>query len=580
MAYSRRKPSGNINLRIYILMFLVFFASGIIVLQLFSLQVVKHNIYYAIANEQYQFTEKLSPDRGKIYVNDLASGGIHLVAVNEERYLVYAAPKNIDNADEAADKISKIVNIPKNEISGKLADKSSSYEVIKHGVSAKEIENIEKLKLAGIKYLAESVRYYPDGVFASHVLGFVGYGEDNKRSGKYGVENYYNKELEGKTGYIETELDGRGKLIPTAQSDSKPSNDGADIVLTIDQTIQFLAEKKIKETVDVLKGESGTIIVMDPKKGSILAMANYPAFNPNEYGKVDNYEKFINSAVQKRYEPGSVIKPFTMAVALDTGKISPDTTYEDKGFVTVDDRVVHNFDNIGRGITTMTEVLEQSLNTGAVFAQSRVDKNVFLSYFKDFGFNLPTGIDLAGEAGGDITNLEKNKNSDIAYATASFGQGIALTPIELLTAVSAIANEGKMMKPYLAEKIIDANGKITAINPAEIRQVVSAKTAARLSAMLVSVTKSKYYQKAYLPGYNIAAKTGTAQIANKDKQGYSEERIHTFVGFGPVPSPKFSILIKVDKPQNEIYASNSLSPVFKEMVKFLLDYYHIEPVNN
>jgi len=580
MAYSRKKHLSGINRRIYILMFLVFLASGIVVLQLFSLQIIKHNIYYAIANEQYQFTEKLLPDRGKIYINDFASGGIHLVAVNQERYVVYAVPKDIKDADAASEKIGKIINMPKTEIIKKIGNNKGSYEVIKHGVLANEIENIEKLKLAGIKYLTENVRYYPDGVFASHILGFVGYGEDDKRSGKYGIENYYNKELEGETGYVETELDGRGKLIPLAQLDSKPSNDGEDVILTIDQTIQFLAEKKIKETVDELKGESGTIIVMDPKKGSVLAMANYPTFNPNEYGKVDSYEKYINSAVQKRYEPGSVIKPFTMAIALDTGKISPDTTYDDKGFIAVDDRVVHNFDNVGRGIMTMTQVLEQSLNTGAVYAQSRVDKNVFLLYFKDFGFDLPTGIDLAGEAGGDLTNLEKNKNSNIAYATASFGQGIALTPIELLTAVSAIANDGKMMKPYLVEKIIDANGKITTVDPVEIRQVVSAKTAAKLSAMMVSVVDSKYYTKAYLPGYNIAGKSGTAQLPNKDKPGYGDERIHTFIGFGPVPSPKFTILIKVDKPQNEIYASNSLTPVFKEMVKFILDYYHIEPITN
>ncbi len=549
-------------------------------MQLFSLQIVKHNIYFAIANEQYQFTEKISPERGTIYVNDYLSKDIHLAAVNEEKYLVYAVPKIVEDKDNVSARISDILSVSKEEILKKLKKKNDSYEIIKHGVSKKETAKIEKLKFTGIKFLTESVRYYPDGVFASHILGFVGYGSDGKRSGRYGIENYYNKELEGESGYVETEIDGLGKLIPTAFRAVSPSNNGADIVLTVDQTIQFYMEKKLKESVKGLDAEGGTIIVMNPQTGAILAMANYPDFDPNEYGKVDDYEKFLNPAIQKRYEPGSVLKPFTLAVALDNDKITPNTTYDDKGFVAVDDRVVHNFDNAGRGVTTMTEVLEQSLNTGAVYAASLVDKNTFLSYLKDFGFNLPTGIDLYGEVGGDLSNLEKNKNSNIAYATASFGQGIALTPIEIITAISAIANEGIMMKPYIAEKIINAGGKMSIIEPMEIRQVVSAKTAARMSAMMVSVIKSAFYKKAYLPGYDIAGKTGTAQVPNKDKKGYGDERIHTFVGFGPVPSPKFSILIKIDKPKNEIYASNSLTPIAKDMTKFLLEYYRIEPNNN
>lgn len=559
---------------------MVFVFVAVIVCKIFFLQIVRHSAYYAIAQDQYQSSKKLIPARGKIYVNDYVSKTIRPIAVNETRYLVYAAPNDIKDAIGASAKLSQLLDIPKEDLAKRFGKKNDSYEPIKHGVSRDAVKKIEDLTIAGVKTSEENFRYYPDGVFASHVLGFVGYGDDGKRSGRYGIEGYYDKELEGTAGYIDAELDARGSWIPTILRDLKPSYDGKDFILTLDQAIQFFAEKKIKETVENFKAEEGTIIVMDPKKGSVLAMASYPDFEPNEYWKVDQYEKFLNPAIQKRYELGSVLKPVTMAIAIDSGKVTPTTTYEDKGYVAVGDRILHNFDGEGRGIATMTEVLEQSLNTGAVYAQSLVGKSAFLEYLKDFGFDLPTGIDLYGELGGDLSNLEKNSNSDVAYATASFGQGIAITPLELLTAISAIANDGKLMKPYVVEKIIDSSGEEDVIEPKAVRQVVSPKTAAQLSAMMVSVVKSKYYKKAYLSGYNIAGKTGTAQIPNVDQKGYSDERIHVFVGFGPVPSPQFSILIKVDKPQGEIFASNSISPLFKEMSKFLMDYYHIEPANN
>jgi len=314
---------------------------------------------------------------------------------------------------------------------------------------------------------------------------------------------------------------------------------------------------------------------MEPQTGKILAMAGAPDFDPNDYSKVENQDIYQNAAIQKVYEPGSVFKPLTMSAAINEGKIQPDTTYTDAGILKIGGYTIQNAAEKSYGTCTMTKVLEKSINTGAVFAQRSIGPDVFGDYVRKFGLGEQTGIDLAGEIAGNINNLKKG-SPEINFATASFGQGVSVTPIELITALGAIANKGKLMKPYVVEKIIDSDGGQQVINPVEKRQVISEETAAKVTSMLVSTVKNGY-DKVKIKNYFIAGKTGTAQIPNLDQKGYSDDFVHTFMGWAPAFDPKFIILLKMDKPRGIRFASDSLAPPFANLTRYLLNFYQIPP---
>src|SRR3990167_10486046 len=319
--------------------------------------------------------------------------------------------------------------------------------------------------------------------------------------------------------------------------------------------------------------EKGTIIVEDPETGRILAMADLPSFDPNNYSEYES-KLYLNGSIQEIYEPGSSFKPVTMSAGIDLGKITPGTTYEDKGFVNISGYTIHNFSNKVFGVQSMTQVLEKSINTGTMFVENLVGDDNFLDYVVNMGFGQKTGIDLPGEVSGDITNLYSGRK--INYLTASFGQGIAVTPLQLINAYSTIANGGKLMKPHIIDKIIKDDGEEVLTKPEIISIPVSEKTAVKLQTMLVGVVDNGF-DKARITGYDIAGKTGTAQMPD-GRGGYSEnEFIHNFVGFAPAYNAKFAILIKMDKPKGIQFAADSLSPTFKEIAAFILNYYNIPP---
>jgi len=303
-------------------------------------------------------------------------------------------------------------------------------------------------------------------------------------------------------------------------------------------------------------------------------LANYPDFNPNEYAKVEDISFFKNSAVSDQFELGSVFKPITMAMGMEEKAVAPDTTYEDKGIVSIGSWYIQNSDGKAYGTRTMTQVLERSLNTGVVFVQQKISKDNFKKYVKNFGFGDKTGVDLSGEAAGDTRNLKTN--GDIEFANMSFGQGIAVTPIQMISAISALANGGVLMKPRVVDEKIYADGERQITPSIEAGRVVSKETALALTKMLVSVVENGY-DKAKVPGYLVAGKTGTAQIPEKGKKGYSEDTIHTFVGYAPAYSPRFSVLIKLDRPRGVRFAAESLTPVFSDIMSYLLSYYEVPP---
>ncbi|MEK7203782.1 MAG: penicillin-binding protein 2 [Patescibacteria group bacterium] len=408
-------------------------------------------------------------------------------------------------------------------------------------------------------------RFYPEGSLASSVVGFLGF-QEKARIGQYGLEEHYEPWLSGQVGF---------KNFLDKVGFGSNSKHGSSLISTIDKNIQFFVETKIKDLVERWQASGGSVIIQNPKTGAILAMANYPNFNPNKYFEY-SFEKFINSNIQSSFEPGSSFKTITMAAALDTNVITPETRYLDSGEVKIQSATIRNYDLKNHGYQTMTNVLEKSINTGAIFAMRQVGKEKFLEYIERFKFGKKTDIDLAGEVSGDIKNLYTKR--EINFATASFGQGVAVTPLQLIDAYSAIANGGKLMRPYVVEKIIKPDGRSILIRPEVMGEPISTDTAKALTSMLISAIENGSIKKAIVPGYKIAAKTGTAQEA-KSEGGYSDFFIHNLVGFGPASDPRFTILVKLDRPRGVETAAVSLADTFGDIARFLINYYGIPPTN-
>jgi len=564
--------------RINFLAVIVFMFSFFLILRLFNIQVLQHPFYDALAKGQHSLYEKLLPERGSIFARDYSKDGeICPLATNKEVNFVYAVPKKIKDPEEAAEKLSQFFDLDEEVILERLSKKDDLFEPIKHFVSDEKWEEVKALEIEGIQAREETQRYYPENKTASHVLGYVGQREDSDQAvGQYGIEGFFNQELAGEQGYLDTEKDAGGRWITVGGMDIKEAVDGDDLVLTIDQTVQYTACQKLEKWVQKHGADSGTMIIMEPKTGKILAMCGYPDYNPNNYNQVDNIEVYKNPAIYSTYEPGSVFKAFTMASALDLGKVTPETTYVDTGEEKIGPYTIKNSDLKTHGEQTMTQVLEKSLNTGAIYTMRQVGEKLFYQYVKDFGFGQKTGIRMDTELAGSINNLKKFK--EIYAATASFGQGITATPLQIVNAFSAIANKGKLMKPYIVDEIRKKDGSVIKTEPKEVRQVIEPKTATTLSAMLVNVVEKGHAGRAGVDGYFVAGKTGTAQVSKENGVGYEENHtIGSFAGFAPASDPKFAMLVKIDRPRTVGWAASTAAPLFGDMSKFLLNYFSIPP---
>lgn len=572
----KRKKTEKKRDRISYLTIVVFIFAILIVIRLSDIQIFQHTFYTALAEGQHFLSEKLMPKRGEIFVHDrFNSQDLYPVAINRDYTLVYAVPKNVQNPEDTAKKLAEVLELDENELLPRLTKTNDLYEPIKHQVNDDKIKELEKLNLAGIEFQKETFRYYPEKNITSHILGFVGIADD-KQVGQYGIEGYWENALAGQQGYLQAEKDATGRWISIGTRMLEEAKDGDSLVLTIDRNIQFEACKSLGEAVQKHGADGGSLIVMNPKTGAVLAMCGYPDFDPNNYGEVKDINTFINPATFYIYEPGSVFKAITMAAALDMGKVNPDTTYNDEGSVQIGKYTIKNSDGKAHGVNTMTQVLEQSLNTGAIFAARQIGPENFEKYVKRFGFGEKTSIELNSEAEGDISTLAQHK--EIYMATASFGQGISVTPLQLVTAFGVIANGGKLVEPYIIDEIIKNNGTKVKTEPKIIREAISQKTATTLAAMLVNVVQNGHGKKAGVAGYFVAGKTGTAQIPKKDGPGYeSDLTIGSFCGFATVSDPKFVMCVKIDKPRDVQWAESSAAPLFGDLAKFMLNYYGVPP---
>ena len=546
-----------------VLVFILIFGAAIIS-RLFYLQIIKRGFYQAQALGQQVRLREVEGLRGEIFFKNKTKS----LAINKERWVVYVLPEEIEDKALTAEILSKNLDKPQDLILSKI-EEGDYYTEIKNRLTEEEVEKIKNLNLEGVYWEEFPGRYYPQETLASHVIGFLGGDE----KGQYGLEGYYDEILRGKEGFREEK---KGSILLDSlfgPENLEPVEDGSDLYLTIDYNIQFKAESLLEEAKELFDIEAGQIIVLEPDSGEILALADFPNFNPNQYSKEKDLSIFQNGAVQKIFEPGSVLKPITMAIALNEGKITPNTTYQDEGYVKVGVETIYNYGRRVYGEKSMTEVLEKSINTGAVFVSKLIPREVFLEYVDKFGLNKKTDIDLQGEIYSQNENLRKGQ--EINFATASFGQGIEMTPIQLSRAFCVIANGGKLVKPYLVEKIV--NVSTSEIQPQVLGEVINQQVAFQLTAMLISVVENGFAKKAKIPGYYIAGKTGTAQVAYEGKGGYHPDKtIQSFIGFGPALNPQFLILVKLDNPKTRT-AEYSALPIFRKLAKHIIDYWQIPP---
>ncbi|HBI34118.1 MAG TPA: hypothetical protein DEA43_00770 [Candidatus Moranbacteria bacterium] len=573
---SNHKTSEK-NWRINGLVFFILFFAAAILGKLYILQVARHSVYVAIAENQHNSKTKLQAMRGEIFLQD--ENQPYPVAVNRELQMAYAVPREMKELESAVENLSAILSLDKNMLRDKLDNPEDMFEILKHKLSEDEVQKIRDAKISGIYLIGENFRYYPAGELAAQTVGFVG-SNGELQKGMYGLEASFQDRLEGISGSRSQEGDARGRWIPVSDREVQEAQNGGDLILTINHTVQFEVEKILKETMEKFSADKATAVVMDPKTGKILALANQPSFNPNDFSSTEDISRFINPAVSEPYESGSVFKAFTEAIGIDDGKINADTTYVDTGVVVEAGYSIRNSDLKANGVQTMTEVLEKSLNTGVIYIEKLVGNKNFADYVERFGFGQKTGIELPGEVPGNTRNL-LNPKTTINFFTASFGQGISVTPIQLAAAFGALANKGTLMKPQIVDEIRYSDGRSEKIQPKEVRQVVTENSAEQVSKMLRSVVVNGHGKQADVPGYLVGGKTGTAQVAKSGSKGYEEGmNIGSFAGYAPTNDARFVVLVKIVNPKGVQWAETSAAPAFGKIMKFLLEYYKVKPTED
>lgn len=535
----------------------------LIVIRLFYWQIISGNRLKAEAAAQHMLELVLPAERGSLMTSD----GYPLV-MNKAASLVYAEPKNITNLPLYLETVSQILELPVASLSGMVTQPNRVWVPIAHKVDNQKTTKLQQTNIAGLGFAKEPKRYYPEASMAAHLLGFVGQDQNGNDKGYFGLEGFYQRELQGKAGSVTIEKDVSGAPILIGESLRVEPENGSTLHLWVDRTIQNIAETKLKQGIEKYGAKEGSVVIMDPKTGGILAMASYPSYDPGTYG---NYEKelYKNPIVASSYEPGSTFKALVLAAAIDAGVIKANTEFDETGPVDVGEYTIRTWNNEYKGKLTMTQVLEHSSNVGMVFAEKKLGKEKFVKFMKDIGFGTLTNVDLEDEATPELRTDKEWKEIDLA--TASFGQGIAVTPLQMVRATAAIANGGWLMEPHIVRQIEQTGGKKTEIKPKKIRQVFSSGTAGVVSEMMVSAVDNGEAKWAKPKGYRIAGKTGTAQIP---VAGHYDDKktIASFVGFAPVDNPRFAMLVTLREPTSSQWGSETAAPLFFNIARDLFLY--------
>ncbi|MBI2415002.1 penicillin-binding protein 2 [candidate division WWE3 bacterium] len=613
------------NLRLKVLIFCQICVATLFILRLFYIQVINHQKYRVMAEEQYWVNQELPAKRGDI----LSSDGYPL-ATTQISYLMYAQPDNIKDKFQLANDLAFIItsftksnsedsNDSTNESSiqdqttrdiqnssnfnaesqnenenetkyQRLTDfeelKSRFNEILnlplkwvasEHYLTEEQKTLIQSKNFAGVGFELEPRRYYPENTLASHVLGFVAKNENGEEQGYFGIEGNLNGDLRGKPGRILEQKDATGSTILVGGYTKVDPIDGRNVVLSINRAIQFLVEKKLQEGVKRYKALSGSVIVMDPSTGDVLAMANFPTYNPAKFNDEDTLESTTEYKVERRnlalsetYEPGSVVKPVTISAGIDLGKITPETTFNDGGPVYYSGYKIDNWDGKHHGTQTIINLLQKSNNIGSAWVGHLLGSKNLYTYFKKYSLGDKTGIDLEGEETGIVQNYRDWK--DIDLANHAFGQGISTTPLQVLNVFSAIANNGELLRPRIIKKMYES-GKEIEIPVKSIRKVISPKSAETMNSMLIEAVaggESKFFN---LKNYDIAGKTGTAQIFIDGKYDPNKTNA-TFVGY-MAKSKKFAMIVRLNQPSTSPFAAETAVPLWMNIADDLIKYFGI-----
>lgn len=529
----------------------------VILAQLVQVQIVDHHFYKEWA--EYQRVRPIvmdEPPRGVI-----RDRNGHLLAGNAVMYSIEADIAYVLNAEKAASAIGALLPVPAAHVQ-QLLESEKPWVQIASPVSKEVGEEIAALEIPGVTVRSLWTRKYPEGVLASHLLGFC----NSEGVGFYGVEGFYDQVLQQEKVEYEGPLDPASEQIPWTVAPLVLPKPGAGLVLTLDRTLQGLVEEELARSVHEYRAAGGTIIVMDPRTFEILALASLPSYDPGRYTQYFDRSPppFEDPAVSQQYEPGSVFKILTVAAALDAGLVTPETMYHDQGWIEVGGLVVENASRQAYGDQRVADVLIKSLNVGASWLSTQLGPERFYRYVQAFGIGRPTGVDLAGEVAGQLwLPQDYERWHDSSLGTNAFGQGLAVTPIQMIAAVATVANDGTRLRPHVVSQRIDSEGVVSTFRPVIADQVISPQTARTLTQMMVQVVEQGVPQ-ARVEGYRIAGKTGTAQIpipGGYDKEG----TITTFIGFGPVPDPELIILVKLDRPETSPWAFETAARTFQRL---------------
>lgn len=546
--------------------------------RLFFLQIVRGDEFSASADRQYSIPVQEVPPRGNIFFKS-KDGGLISAATLKTEYILTLNPSLVEKPDDAYAALSLLVPISKKDFEAKIAKRDDPYEELAVFEETAISRSIKALELPGIAVYSRQKRFYPAGRLASHILGFTGKTRESGDAdvGRYGIEQAYDGTLDrsGERLY-ENFFAEVFASVGSAIFEGGRERAG-DIVTTIEPSVQAFVETELRSFMREWKPDTAGVIILEPSTGRIRAMASLPDFDPNFYGTEKDSWVFLNPSTERVYEMGSVMKPLTVGAGIDSGAITPQTTYFDSGSREFNGRKIANYDGKGRGTVNMQEVLNRSLNTGTVFIAEQMGIERFREYFTRYEFGEKTGVGLPGEVAGLVDNLQSNRM--IEHATASFGQGIAMTPLSLSRALAIFANKGTLMRPQIVERITYPAGDEKIFKPVVVGQPVSRETAETVTRMLVNVVDEALLDgKASLPDYSVAAKTGTAQIADPSGGGYYDDKyLHSFFGYFPAYEPRFLVFLYAENPKGAQYASQTLTAPFMRLAKFLLNYYHIEP---
>lgn len=574
LSYSKNTISDEVwQKRISLLVGAVFLICLCLGYRLFDKTILEHSKYQALADNQHMVKRAVDSHRGKIFASDKKSDNPTKLAINIEEYILNIVPKNVIDKQETAKALSEIIDISETEIFDQINNDKLYVPPIKRRLNYQTAQKIIDLKLSGVLITPEDSRFYPEQMLASYILGFVNF----DGQGKYGVEGFYDSELKGSAGAISGMKDTKGQII-SVNSLSEGTN-GADIYLTIDSNVQYMVEKAAREAKDKYQADSISILITNPTTGAIYAMGADTGYDPNKFNEVakDNGQNaFNNPLISNAWEPGSIFKSIVMASAIDAGKVQPDTEGVFSNMTVVQGHEIHTAEDKAFGKETMTQVLENSDNVAMVWVADQLGNDEMSKYLQKFGLGVKSNIDLSAEASGNLPDVKQWR--DINRATISFGQGVATTPLQIAMAYSAIVNGGKLLKPYVVDKIALADGREIKTEAKILNDnVISQDTSSKLKEMLISVVERGHSKKAKMDGYLVGGKTGTAQIADASG-GYKEnEYNHSFAGFFPANDPQFVIVVRVDNPKTAKYAESTAVPVFAELAKWLVGYYDILP---